>query len=128
GAVDGSFRPGAVEVLHGGGSWAGDSLDRGDTRTGRRRVLVPGPIRHLLRRAMARRRPPTAAIGVGSAAPPPPTPATGPRRRAAKELRKLRREGWHVRHDLDDAYGNLDHVLVGPSGCFCSIRRTYSGT
>jgi len=39
-------------------------------------------------------------------------------RRTAKELRKLRRRGWHVVHDLADGRGNRDHVVVGPGGLF----------
>lgn len=39
-------------------------------------------------------------------------------RRTAKELRKLRRHGWHVVHDLADGRGNRDHVVVGPGGLF----------
>jgi Nuclease-related domain len=39
-------------------------------------------------------------------------------RATAKELRTLRSEGWSVRHDLEDKYGNLDHVVVGPGGVF----------
>src|SRR5207244_11258403 len=35
-------------------------------------------------------------------------------RQTAKQLRKLRGEGWLARHDLRDQYGNLDHLVVGP--------------
>lgn len=34
------------------------------------------------------------------------------------ELRSLERDGWHVRHDIDSRYGNIDHVLVGAGGVF----------
>jgi hypothetical protein len=36
-----------------------------------------------------------------------------------KELRKVERRGWSVRHDLaNGVYGNLDHIVVGPGGLF----------
>lgn len=39
-------------------------------------------------------------------------------RRTAKALRRLRREGWRVIHDLADGKANRDHVVVGPGGVF----------
>ena len=33
----------------------------------------------------------------------------------AKELRPLKKEGWFVRHDLQNGRGNRDHILVGSS-------------
>jgi hypothetical protein len=36
----------------------------------------------------------------------------------AKTLKPLRREGWHVLHDLQRERGNIDHVVVGPGGIF----------
>ena len=35
----------------------------------------------------------------------------------AAELKKLGPE-WHVVHDIENAYGNWDHVAIGPTGVF----------
>jgi len=45
----------------------------------------------------------------------------------ARELRKLRREGWSARHDLADRYGNIDHVVVGSGGVFLLDSKNLSG-
>jgi hypothetical protein len=34
----------------------------------------------------------------------------------ARELRRLRRHGWRVIHNLQFAYGDVDHIAVGPGG------------
>jgi hypothetical protein len=39
-------------------------------------------------------------------------------RRTEKTLRALEREGWHAVHDLPTAFGNIDHVVIGPGGVF----------
>ena len=49
-------------------------------------------------------------------------------RATAKQLRKLQREGWSARHDLEDKYGNLDHVVVGPGGVFLLDSKNPWGT
>lgn len=36
----------------------------------------------------------------------------------AKALKPLLRNGWEVLHDLQHDYGNIDHVVVGPSGIY----------
>ena len=36
----------------------------------------------------------------------------------ARALKPLLREGWHAIHDLQNEYGNIDHVLIGPGGVF----------
>ena len=35
-----------------------------------------------------------------------------------RQLRPLLRRGWTLFHDIETAYGNIDHVLVGPAGVF----------
>lgn len=47
--------------------------------------------------------------------------------RTGKELARLEPLGWHVRHDLTDAYGNIDHVAVGPGGVFLLDTKSRSG-
>jgi hypothetical protein len=49
-------------------------------------------------------------------------------RETSKQLRKLRGEGWFARHDLDDRYGNLDHLVVGPGGVFLLDSKNLWGT
>src|SRR5207245_893836 len=49
-------------------------------------------------------------------------------RQTAKQLRKLRGEGWLARHDLRDQYGNLDHLVVGPGGVFLLDSKNRWGT
>jgi hypothetical protein len=39
-------------------------------------------------------------------------------RKTAKALQPLLGAGWHAAHDLQDTYGNVDHVVVGPGGVF----------
>jgi hypothetical protein len=46
----------------------------------------------------------------------------------AKELRKLRSQGWSARHDLEDRYGNIDHVVAGPGGVFLLDSKNLWGT
>lgn len=36
----------------------------------------------------------------------------------ARELRRLKTDGWSSAHDLASRYGNIDHVVVGPAGVF----------
>jgi hypothetical protein len=48
-------------------------------------------------------------------------------RRTAKALRKLRRRGWHVVHDLADGRANRDHVVVGPGGVFLLDTKSPGG-
>lgn len=45
-----------------------------------------------------------------------------------KELRSLEREGWSVRHDIEDRYGNIDHVVIGPGGVFLLDSKNYWGS
>src|SRR5437868_1650351 len=39
-------------------------------------------------------------------------------RRTARQLRRLRHEGWLAWHDLRDDYGNVDHLVLGRGGVF----------
>ena len=39
-------------------------------------------------------------------------------RATERQLRPLLRQGWTLFHDIETAYGNIDHVLVGPAGVF----------
>lgn len=48
-------------------------------------------------------------------------------RRTAKVLRPLQREGWIVRHDLQGERGNVDHLLIGPTGVFLLDTRSWAG-
>jgi len=48
-------------------------------------------------------------------------------RRTARTLRALDRSGWTVVHDLDSDYGNVDHVVVGPSGVFLLDSKSPGG-
>lgn len=44
---------------------------------------------------------------------------------AAEELNQLMREGCHVFHDVPmEPYGNIDHVIVAPSGGFAVETKT----
>jgi Nuclease-related domain len=47
--------------------------------------------------------------------------------RTARELAKLDARAWHTSHDLEDEYGNLDHVVVGPAGVFLLDSKSWSG-
>jgi hypothetical protein len=49
-------------------------------------------------------------------------------RQTERALRSLRRKGWRARHDLQGKYGNLDHVVHGPSGVFLLDSKNLSGT
>jgi len=35
--------------------------------------------------------------------------------------------GWHVAHDLEGKYGNVDHFLVGPAGVFLLDSKNWAG-
>lgn len=48
-------------------------------------------------------------------------------RRTEDVAHPLRREGWVIRHDLDGAYGNLDHVAIGPAGVFLLDTKNLAG-
>jgi hypothetical protein len=44
----------------------------------------------------------------------------------AHELAKLPTE-YHVLHDIDTGYGNLDHVVIGPTGVFIIDAKNWKG-
>jgi Nuclease-related domain len=44
-----------------------------------------------------------------------------------KQLGALEQEGWRTFHDREGAYGNLDHVVVGPGGVFLLDSKNLSG-
>lgn len=44
-----------------------------------------------------------------------------------KVLRPLEADGWRVHHDLPGAYGNWDHVVVGPGGVFLLDSKKFQG-
>lgn len=47
-------------------------------------------------------------------------------RAVGEELNQLLREGCHVFHDVPmEPYGNIDHVIVAPSGIFAVETKTY---
>lgn len=48
-------------------------------------------------------------------------------RKTEKELVPLERMGWHVAHDLQGKYGNVDHFVVGPAGAFLLDSKNWSG-
>lgn len=48
-------------------------------------------------------------------------------RKAAKALRPLERDGWHVIHDIQNGRGNYDHVAVGPSGVYLLESKNLQG-
>jgi hypothetical protein len=48
-------------------------------------------------------------------------------RRTEKQLRPLEFRGWHVAHDLQGRFGNVDHLVVGPAGVFLLDSKTWSG-
>jgi Ca2+/Na+ antiporter len=48
-------------------------------------------------------------------------------RRTARQLSKLRSEGWRPLHDLATKRGNRDHVVVGPGGIYLLDTKTYGG-
>lgn len=45
----------------------------------------------------------------------------------AKQLARLQRQGWHVRHDVLFDRFNVDHILVGPGGVFAVETKSTSG-
>jgi hypothetical protein len=49
-------------------------------------------------------------------------------RRTERVLWPLERAGWRALHDLPAAYGNLDHVLIGPAGVFLLDTKQYGGS
>jgi len=48
-------------------------------------------------------------------------------RRTEKALRVLESEGWVALHDLSTAFGNIDHVVVGPGGVFLLNSKQHGG-
>lgn len=48
-------------------------------------------------------------------------------RRTEKALISLERQGWHVAHDLQGKYGNVDHLVVGPAGVFLLDSKNWFG-
>jgi hypothetical protein len=48
-------------------------------------------------------------------------------RATAKEIERLG-SAWHCEHDLEHAYGNWDHVVVGPPGVFLLDSKLLHGT
>ena len=42
-------------------------------------------------------------------------------------LEELATSGWHVIHDVSFGRGNIDHVLVGPSGLFTIETKSHRG-
>jgi len=47
--------------------------------------------------------------------------------RTAHELSRLNEADWHTSHDLEDEYGNIDHVVVGPAGVFLLDSKSWTG-
>jgi hypothetical protein len=47
-------------------------------------------------------------------------------RATEKALRALG-AGWHVHHDIQGRFGNLDHIVVGPGGVFLLETKNLSG-
>src|SRR5262249_10182749 len=48
-------------------------------------------------------------------------------RETAKQLKKLTPD-WHCEHDLEHAYGNWDHILIGPPGVFLIETKSLNST
>ena len=46
----------------------------------------------------------------------------------AKALRPLEKDGWIVLHDLSAGRGNIDHVIVGPTGIYLLDSKRLGGT
>ncbi|MFG0330044.1 MAG: nuclease-related domain-containing protein [Phycisphaerales bacterium] len=44
----------------------------------------------------------------------------------AEALEELRRDGYHIFHDIPGHRGNIDHILVGPAGVFVVETKTRS--
>jgi hypothetical protein len=49
-------------------------------------------------------------------------------RATAGVLGPLRKEGWHLAHNIDTGRGNRDHVVVGPGGVFLLDSKRLGGT
>lgn len=49
-------------------------------------------------------------------------------RATADALAPLRKEGWHLAHNIDTGHGNRDHVAVGPGGVFLLDSKQLGGT
>jgi hypothetical protein len=49
-------------------------------------------------------------------------------RSTARALKPLEREGWIVLHDLPARFGNIDHVVVGPTGVYLLDSKRFGGT
>lgn len=47
--------------------------------------------------------------------------------RVGAELEKLHREGFHIFHDWDKGWGNVDHFAVGPQGVFAVETKAWTG-
>ena len=48
-------------------------------------------------------------------------------RKTAKALRSLERRGWTVVHDIQQRYGNYDHIAVGPNGVYLLDSKNLQG-
>lgn len=48
-------------------------------------------------------------------------------RKTAKALRPLEGKGWTVVHDIQQRYGNYDHVAVGPGGVYLLDSKNLQG-
>jgi hypothetical protein len=48
-------------------------------------------------------------------------------RMTEKSLRALEQDGWTVRHDIQQRYGNYDHIAVGPSGVYLLETKNLQG-
>jgi hypothetical protein len=46
---------------------------------------------------------------------------------AEKALRPLERSGWRVFHDVQNNYGNYDHIVVGPTGLYLLESKNFQG-
>lgn len=44
-----------------------------------------------------------------------------------KALMTLEKQGWHVAHDLQGKYENVDHLVVGPTGVFLLDSKNWHG-
>ena len=48
-------------------------------------------------------------------------------RKTAKALRPLKRRGWTMVHDIQQPYGNYDHIAVGPTGVYLLETKNLQG-
>ncbi|MGB7589362.1 MAG: NERD domain-containing protein [Solirubrobacterales bacterium] len=48
-------------------------------------------------------------------------------RKTEKALRPLERAGWHVVHDIQNGYGNYDHIAVGSTGVYLLESKNLQG-